>query len=251
MAIKDLPGQERPRERLVRLGAEVLSTAELLAIIIRVGTASMSALELGGVLIEKFGGLGGIAQASVSDLAVTSGIGMAKAAQIKAALELGKRLCNQISEPRALVNGPRDIANLLMEDMRYLDREHFKAVLLNTKNRVLDIVPISVGSLNTSLVHPREVFKDAIKRSCAAIVLVHNHPSGDPAPSREDVAITRKLAEVGRFLGIEVADHVILGDKRFVSLREAGLLSYEEGAGLVPLAVFRDDDGERDGITLH
>lgn len=164
-----------------------------------------------------------MAETSLEELKDQKGIGLAKAAQIKAAIELGRRL--RIFRPeRPLIHTPADAAHLLMDEMRYLDREHFRTISLNTKNRVLAIDNVAVGSLNSSFVHPREVFKGPVRRSAAAVILVHNHPSGDPSPSLEDIQVTRRLVEAGKILGIEVLDHLILGDGSFVSMKEKGLL---------------------------
>ena len=151
-------------------------------------------------------------------------MGTCKAAEVKAAIELGKRIALLDREERPVIRTPRDVADLLMQDMRYLDREHFKAVFLNVKNQVLDVVTVSVGTLNSSLVHPRELFKDAIKASSSGVILVHNHPSGDPTPSDNDKELTIRLCEAGKVLGISVLDHVVIGDSRYVSFRETGLI---------------------------
>lgn len=223
ITMKDLPEDERPRERLIRRGSAALSTSELIAIILRTGSRKSKAIDVANSLLCKFGNLGGLAEASLDELAQVDGIGKIKAAELKASLELGLRLMAFVSEDRPQILGADDIAALLMPDMKYLDREHFRAVLLNAKHRVLGISNISIGCLNSSLVHPREVFKDAIRRSSAAVILVHNHPSGDPSPSHQDIEITKQLVRAGEILGIQVLDHVILGDGRFVSLRERGL----------------------------
>ncbi|MCL6451474.1 MAG: DNA repair protein RadC [Acetobacteraceae bacterium] len=227
--MKDLPPEERPRERLLSQGASALSNAELLAIVIRTGSSRETALELARrVLVEgarRSGGRGSPAaglryllDATVQELSGLNGMGPAKVAQIKAALELGRRLASPGVRPT--VKSPRDVADLVMERMRYLDREHFQVVLLNTRNQVLGVELVSVGTLSSSVVHPREVFKAALRRSAAAIILVHNHPSGDPTPSPEDVGLTRRLSQGGHLLGVEVLDHVVIGDGCFVSLRE-------------------------------
>lgn len=224
LTMKDMPSELRPRERLLKEGARTLTDAELLAILIRTGTSRNTALDLAAVILANFNGLRGLVQASVEELSAVKGVGPAKAAQIKAALELGKRLAADSGEERAVIKTPADAAGLVMEEMRHLDREHFRALLLNAKNQVIGQEVISIGTLNSSAVHPRELFKSAIKRSAAALILVHNHPSGDPSPSREDVEVTRRLVEVGRLIGIEVLDHLVIGDNKFSSLKAKGLL---------------------------
>ncbi|MFA5880703.1 MAG: DNA repair protein RadC [Eubacteriales bacterium] len=221
--IKELPEDLRPRERLIRQGPEVLTVVELLAVLLRTGTSSMSALDLAALLLAKSGGLLGVTESSVEELCSIKGLGPAKAAQLKAAIELGRRLSAEVSGPRQLIRTPVDVHNLLKERMRYCDREHFLAVFLNTKHHVITVETISVGSLNSSLVHPRELFKNSIKRSAAALILVHNHPSGDPAPSIEDIEITRRLVEVGNIIGIQVLDHIIIGENGFVSMKDQGV----------------------------
>lgn len=223
--MKEMPATERPRERLLRAGAEALSSAELVSIILGTGVRGQTALSLAGSVMRAFGGLRGIAAASTRDLAGHRGIGTAKAVQLKAAVELGRRAVTLEPEDLVQVSGPRDVASLLMGEMRYFDREHFRVVLLNAKHRIIDIVTVSVGCLDSSLVHPREVFKECLKRNSACIILVHNHPSGDPTPSTDDVAITRRLASSGLILGIEVLDHIIVGDNRYSSLKEMGLMT--------------------------
>jgi DNA repair protein RadC len=224
VTIKSMPEDLRPRERMQKVGPGALSAAELLAIILRTGTPQESALELAHRILSDPRGLRFLAEATIEELCQIKGIGLAKAAQIKAALELGKRLACLEPDLKPVIHSPQDACNLVMEEMCYLDREHFRVVLLNTKNRVLDIETVSIGSLNSSLVHPREVFKRAVQRSAAALILVHNHPSGDPSPSPEDLKITRRLCEAGQVIGIEVLDHIIIGDHLFVSFRERGLM---------------------------
>lgn len=222
--LKDLPPEIRPRERLARDGERSLSDTELLAIILRTGNQNETALELAQRLLYQFGGLQGLYQCSISELANIRGVGMAKACQIKAAMEIGRRTFESGRSEKVIVRSPKDAAELVMSEMRYLDREHMKAILLNTKNMVIDIVTVSVGTLNASLAHPRECFKEAIRQSAAAVIFVHNHPSGDPSPSSEDLSLTKQLFEAGKLLGIEVLDHLIIGDGVFVSLKERGLI---------------------------
>lgn len=222
--LKDLPPEVRPRERLVRDGEQSLSDDELLAIILRTGTPKANAKDLANQLLHQFGGLRELQQCALTELAKVKGIGMAKACQIKAALELGRRAFSGGRFQRTVVKTPTDAANLLMSELRYLDREHLKAILLNTRNVVLGTVTVSVGTLSASLAHPRECFKEAVRQSAAAIIFAHNHPSGDPTPSAEDIALTRQLVEAGKLLGIEVLDHIVIGDGVFVSLKERGLV---------------------------
>lgn len=222
--LKDLPEDLKPRERLYQLGPEVLSNKEILAILLRTGTKGENVLELAERILTEAGGLIGLARLSIYELEQFHGIGSAKAAQVKAGLELGKRSISADPTARTVINSPSDVADLVMEEMRNLDREHFRIMHLSTRNNVLGISAVSVGSLNSSIVHPRECFKEAIKRNANSIILLHNHPSGDPSPSREDLDITRRLTEGGKILGIEVLDHVIIGEKRYVSLKEQGII---------------------------
>lgn len=221
--IHDLPANERPRERLQYYGAKALANAELLAIILRMGSEGRSAVALGQHLLAHFNGLRGLARASIDDICTLKGIGPAKAVQIKAALELGRRLVIEAPEERPQIASPADAANLIMLDMSLLDQEELWVLLLDTKNHVLDFARLYQGSVNASLIRIAEVFRDAIKRNCAAIIVAHNHPSGDPTPSPEDVRITRQISEAGKLLDIELLDHLIIGHQRFVSLKERGL----------------------------
>ncbi|MHB8917806.1 MAG: RadC family protein [Desulfocucumaceae bacterium] len=222
--IKDMPADQRPRERLIREGARVLSDPELLAVILRTGSSNKSAVELATEVVSHFSGLKNLVAAGVEELSTIKGMGPVKAAQLKAALEIGRRLASVSESERPTVRGPEDAAAVVMEEMRHLDREHFCALLLNTKHQVVAKETISIGTLNTSVVHPRELFKTAIKRSASAVILVHNHPSGDPTPSREDRDITRRLQEAGSIIGIEVLDHIIIGDNKFVSFKDKGMI---------------------------
>lgn len=222
--LKDLPEDLQPRERMQQLGPEYLSNKEILAILLRTGSHGENVLELSERILTDTGGITGLAKLTVHELRQVHGIGPAKAAQVKAALELGKRCACADPVSRPMINTPSDAADLVMEEMRKLDREHFRIIHLSTRNHVLGICPVSVGSLNSSIVHPRECFKDAIRRNANTIILLHNHPSGDPTPSSEDIEITRRLAEGGKILGIEVLDHIVIGDKKYVSLKEQGVL---------------------------
>ena len=196
--IKELPAEERPRERLHAYGAQALTTAELLAILIRTGNAERSAVSLGEYLLAEFGSIKGVATASLEQIARVKGLGEAKAAQIKAAVEFGNRLSLFTEDAKPSIGGPRDVANLLMPDLRYQKKEHLKSLLLDTKNRVLAVRTVSIGDLSSSIVHPREVYKDAVVASAASLIVAHNHPSGDPTPSGEDVAVTQAAYQRGR-----------------------------------------------------
>ena len=221
--MRDLPLGERPRERLRDYGASYLSNAELLAIVLRTGITSENVLDLATRLLAQFEGLAGLSNASYAELCTIRGLGHAKAAQVKAALELGRRLMTLRGEERASVHSPEDVANLLMADMGLLEQEHLRTVLLNTKNQVLAIPEVYKGSVNASMVRAAEVFRDAVRQNCPAIIVVHNHPSGDPTPSNEDVEVTRQLIEAGRTLDIELLDHIVVGRQSFVSLKEKRL----------------------------
>ena len=221
--IHDLPQGERPRERLEHYGAGALSTAELLAIILRVGTGGENVVRLAERLLASYEGLPGLAQATVGELCRQKGMGQAKAVQIKAALELGRRLLVAAPHERPQVRSPADAANLLMAEMSLLPQEHLRTVLLDTRNRVLSIPTIYVGSLNTATVRVGELFREAIRASSSGIIIVHNHPSGDPTPSPDDVQVTRMIVDAGSLLNIDVLDHLIIGRQRFVSLKERGL----------------------------
>lgn len=222
--VKEMPPDQRPRERLISYGAEVLSNAEILAILLGSGTGRETSIELAQRILRGKGGISFLAEATVEELVGIRGVGPAKTAQIKAAVELGKRLVSSTRWERPVIKSPVDVFHLVGEDMRYLDREHFNVILLNTKNHVLGVENVSIGSLNASLVHPRELFKKAILKSAAGIILVHNHPSGDPQPSQEDKQVTCRMAEAGEIIGIEVLDHIVIGDGRFASLRERGFM---------------------------
>ena len=224
LMMKDLPASERPREKLMNHGAEALSNAELLAILLRTGTQEESVMRLAERILIEAGedGLGGLAHSSIESLMKRKGVGEAKAITIAAALELGKRVAIGDSKKRVVIRSSDDIANYMMPRLRYCDREHFYAILLNTKNHIIASPLISIGTLSESLVHPRELFKEAVNHSSSSIILVHNHPSGAPSPSREDIMMTRRIIEGGRLLDIQILDHVIIGDNTYISLREQG-----------------------------
>ncbi len=221
--IRDLEDQERPRERLAQLGPEALSTAELLAILLRVGVPGENAVQLGTRLLQTFGGLSGLHRASFHELQSQHGVGVAKAAQIKAAIELGRRMVAAAPEERPTIHSPADAAALVLYEMSALTQEHLWVILTDTRNRVLHIEKMYKGSLNASTVRVGEVFRAAIQRNAASILVVHNHPSGDPTPSQEDITLTRALIQAGHLLDIEVLDHLIIGQGRYVSLKERGL----------------------------
>jgi DNA repair protein RadC len=221
--ITDLEENERPRERLARLGSQVLSNAELLAILLRVGVAGENAVQVGQRLLQELGGLSGIHRASFEQVCSQRGVGQAKAAQIKAAIELGRRLTLESPEERPSIHSPADAAALVQYEMSALEQEELRVFLLDTRNRVQDIVTIYKGSINSSQARVGELFRDAIRRNAAAIIVVHNHPSGDPSPSPDDIALTRAIVQAGKLLDFEVLDHLVIGHGRFVSLKERGL----------------------------
>lgn len=221
--ITDLAEWDRPRERLAKLGSGALSTAELLAILVRVGVQGENAVQVGQRLLNAFGGLRGLHRASFTEVCNQHGVGPAKAAQIKAAIELGNRLVLEGPETRPVVHSPSDAAALVQFEMSGLEQEYLKVMLLDTRNQVLEVKEVYHGSLNSSQVRIGELFKDAVRRGAAALIVVHNHPSGDPTPSPDDVAITRAMVQAGKLLDIEVLDHLVIGAGRFVSLKERGL----------------------------
>ena len=222
--IHDLPISERPRERLQKLGVEALSTQEILALILGRGVAGESVMVTAQRLLSQFGNLKGIASASVEELSQVKGIGVAKASQIKAAFELANRL-EGYSEAgdKPVIKTPDDVAGLVKGRLKGKKKEHFLALLLDTRNQLIKVAEISIGSLDTSIVHPREVFKEAISASAASVIFVHNHPSGDPTASEDDIKLTKRLAEVGEIMGIDVLDHIIITDKKYLSLKREGL----------------------------
>ncbi|MBM7584844.1 DNA repair protein RadC [Bacillus pakistanensis] len=224
LMIRDYPNDERPRERMIQSGAKSLSNQELLAILLRTGTKSESVIQLSNRLLQTFEGLRLLKDASIEEITAIHGIGLAKAIQLMAAVEIGRRISNLTYDDRFSIRSPEDGANFVMNDMRFLSQEHFVCLFLNTKNQVLHKKTIFIGSLNASIVHPREVFKEAFRRSAASIICIHNHPSGDPTPSREDIEVTKRLVECGKIIGIDILDHLIIGEKKYVSLKEKGYL---------------------------
>lgn len=212
---------EFPREKMLKDGVESLSNAELIAVLLRTGSKSKSVMELADELLKADNeGIRFLKSASIEELCEIEGIGLSKASLIKAALELGVRVAES-SVVRYQVKNPWDIYKYYMESMRYLKEERFKTVLLNTKNEIITDIDVSHGTLNSSLVHPREVFKNAIKKSANKIILIHNHPSGNVEPSREDINITNRLIECGKIIGIEIIDHIIIGDGIYYSFKES------------------------------
>ena len=223
--MKELPPADRPREKMINNGAAVLTDSELLAILIGSGTKEKSALDIARDLTAEGGMLRNLATArDVKELAKMKGFGLAKAATIIAALELGRRVALAEPQSRDSITSPEDGVALLMPRLRYETKEHFLVVLLNSKNKVLQIEQISEGSLNSSVVHPREVFMPAVLHHAAAILAAHNHPSGDPTPSKEDKDLTKTLAEAGKYMGIPVLDHIIIGDASYFSFKEHSYL---------------------------
>jgi DNA repair protein RadC len=222
--VREMPSDERPRERLERYGPQALQPAELLAIILRVGVPGENVVELSHRLLRTYGGLGGLLAADLGMLCAERGVGPAKAIALKAALELGRRLTLANPEQRPQIGSPRDVVNLLGLEMGYLAQEQLRVLCLDTKNRVVHTHTVYQGTVNSSVVRAAEVYKPAIARTCPAIVVVHNHPSGDPTPSPEDIRTTEQLRRAGEYLDIELLDHIVLGhEQRFVSLKERGL----------------------------
>jgi DNA repair protein RadC len=223
--VRDLPKDEQPRQRLRHAGSQALSVAELLAIALRTGTRQDNAIELAGKLLAKYGGLGGLVQADFDELCSEYGMGEAKTAQLKAALEVGRRLGALHPEDRYRVSSPTDAANLVMVEMAYLDHEELRILLLNAKNQVVGNICRYRGTVNNSVLRVAEIFRPAITSNCPGLIVCHNHPSGDPTPSQDDLEVTEQLLEAGRLLEIELLDHIIIGAGRFVSLKE--LLQWE------------------------
>ena len=221
--ITDLAADERPRERLEKCGPEALSKAELLAILLRVGVTGENSVQLAQRILDELGGLAGIQKASFAQVCKVHGLGPAKAAQIKAAIELGIRLKKENPDLAGAINSPEDAAELVRHEMQAFDQENLWVILLDTRNRKIDIDKVYKGSLNASMVRVGELFKVALQRSAAGIILAHNHPSGDPAPSPEDTTLTRAAVEAGKLLDVDVLDHLVIGNNCFVSMKEKGL----------------------------
>ena len=221
--IADLAAEDRPRERLALLGAEQLEKAELMAILLRVGVEGKSAIQLGDEILRTMGGLLGIQKASIEDLCEVNGVGPAKAAQIKAAIELGRRLALDNPESQQPISTPGQAADLVRYEMQALPEENLWVILLDIRNHKIDIERLYKGSVNTSQVRIGELFAKAVLKKAASIIIVHNHPSGDPSPSPEDVALTKGAVQAGKLLDIEVLDHLVIGAGTYISLKEKGL----------------------------
>ena len=221
--ITDQAETERPRERLARLGPQALNDAELLAILLRVGVPGENAVQVGQRLLNDFGGISGLHRAGYEEVCDQHGIGPAKAAQIKAAIELGRRLTVQAPEERLAIHSPAEAAELVRYEMSALEQEELRVLLLDTRNHVLHIETVYRGSLNSSQIRVGELFRPAIRRNAAALIVIHNHPSGDPTPSSDDAAVTRAIVQAGKLLDIDVLDHLVIGRGRYVSLKERGV----------------------------
>jgi DNA repair protein RadC len=224
--VHDMPGPEKPRERLQKVGAENISAVELLAVLLGSGGRGGNVFKTAERLLDAFGGVQGLAEASVEKLCQVSGVKLARACLIKAAFELAARrdTANRNTPARHLIKTPEDAHNELKEKARGLQKEYFWAIFLDTRNQVIRTTAISMGSLDSSIVHPREVFKEAIAASAASVIAAHNHPSGNPEPSQDDIKLSRRLKEAGELVGIDLVDHIIIGDGRFISLKREGLL---------------------------
>ncbi|HEX79223.1 MAG TPA: JAB domain-containing protein [Dehalococcoidia bacterium] len=219
-----MPVDERPRERLQKYGAESLSAQEIIALILGRGISGESVIVTAQRLIKQFGSLSGIASASVEELSQVRGIGLAKAAQLKASFELANRMeVSSVASAKPLIKKPEDVAGLIASRLKGKKKEYFLAIMLDTRSRLIKVSEISVGSLDASVVHPREVFKEAISASAASVIFAHNHPSGDPTPSEDDIKLTKRLADAGEITGIDILDHIIIGDGRYLSLKREGL----------------------------
>lgn len=223
-AVREIPEEDRPRERLARVGPEALRDAELLAILFRTGTRAQGAVALAEHIINQFGNIRNLSRATLEELQQVKGLGQVKAIEIKAALEFGKRLARYTDRSKTRVRTAEDVANLLMTTFKDYEDEHFKSLMLTTKNDLMKIVDVSRGGMDSTVAIPRDVFRHAVREGAAAIIVCHNHPSGDPEPSRDDIALTKRLVESGDVLGIRVLDHVVFGDGAYISLKERNLM---------------------------
>ena len=224
LRMREVHEADRPRERFLRQGPESLSNQELLAILLRTGTKKESVLTLANRILVQFEKLHALKHATIEEMMAINGVGEAKAIQILAAIELGKRLSKKEVDNKYTIRAPEDAAHYLMPEMTSLQQENFVALFLNVKNKIIHKQTIFVGSLNASIVHPREIFREAIRRSAASIIVAHNHPSGNPTPSPEDIEVTKRLIEAGQIVGIDMLDHIIIGDHQFISLKEKGYI---------------------------
>jgi DNA repair protein RadC len=221
--ITDLATSERPRERLAALGAEALSNSELVAILLRSGIEGLNAVQLAQRVLSEAGDLAGLHRTPYEELCGWRGIGPAKAAQLKAAVELGRRFAAATYKEQPIIQSPDDAANILLYEMGALEQEHLRVLLLDTRNKLIRVSEVYRGSLNASLIRMGEVFRDAVRYNAAAVIVVHNHPSGDPTPSPEDVRVTKGMVEAGKLLDIEVLDHIVIGKNKFISLKSKGM----------------------------
>ncbi|TSI03397.1 JAB domain-containing protein [Lysinibacillus sp. BW-2-10] len=222
--LRDVHADERPRERLIRQGVQSLSNQELIAILLRTGTKKESVLTIANRVLKEFEKIHELKHATFEEIVSIRGIGEAKAAQLLAAIELGRRLAQKQVDSRFTIRSPQDAATFLIPEMSSLQQEHFVVLFLNVKNQVLHKQTIFIGSLNSSIVHPREIYREAVKRSAASIICAHNHPSGVPSPSPEDIDVTKRIQEAGFIMGIDLIDHIIIGDHQFISLKEKGYM---------------------------
>jgi len=222
--IRDVHIDDRPRERLIKQGPQSLSNQELIAILLRTGTKSESVLSLANRILNYFEKIHELKHATLEEIVSIKGIGEAKAVQLLAAIELGRRLAQMQVHNRFTIRSPQDAASFLMPEMSSLNQEHFVTLFLNTKNQVIHKQTIFIGSLNSSIVHPREIFREAVKRSAASFICAHNHPSGIATPSPEDIDVTKRIQEAGYIIGIDLIDHIIIGDHQFISLKEKGYM---------------------------
>lgn len=223
-SVREMPAEERPRERLARLGPEALKDAELIAILFRSGSRKEGAVALAERVVKSFKDLRGLARASLEEIQAIHGIGQVKAIELKAAMELGKRLSQLHRWEQPKIKCPKDLYQLLITDSKEYETERFRAVLLNTKNQVLKVVEVSHGSADGTMAAPRDVFRQAVREGATNVMVAHNHPSGDPEPSRADIELTQRLVEAGRLIGITVLDHIVMGDGRYVSFAERQML---------------------------
>jgi DNA repair protein RadC len=223
-AVREMAEEDRPRERLDRVGPEALRDAELIAVLFRTGTREVGAVGLAERLLQHFGDLRGVSRASLDELQQVKGVGRVKAIEVKAAMELGKRLVAHRGADRVRIRKAKDVVDLLMLDFKEYETEHFKTLLLNKKNEVLKVVEVSTGTLDGTMAAGRDVFRQAVREGATAVIVAHNHPTGDPEPSKADEALTELLVKAGDLLNVPLLDHVIFGDGRFVSMKERNLM---------------------------